>query len=495
MLVEALDPELHWVGGRQDDDNKARWFARSGFSVCFEHQEEHWDTGLFEVATPECEGPEALVLRLRAIDEALQRAFPRAEEALAAAGSPGTLTLVKGSRDGHDEYFGRQDNIEAQVVRPLLLPLWWLAVLALSLGTTATASLAVFWLLLHTPRLLAAYDEDQGVFVGRLAADETLRRGFRPVYAFLGAWLRAASRFLYPDLAGPLEGFLLSRALLSGAGHLDADGRFWLSGKAEGITSWWRSSVDPSVQEHAVYATHSLLKPALVAPLRWRTLRTMLRRRHRLQIGLADSNRCETAEVLAETTLARVVALAERGELHDAPRFPAPLQALRTLTADATLEARVEDRTGRSWSIVELQAWYHRRVADAFPHDPVVALWGEALLDLPQDPSRWTGRLDWVTKRTLLEQCAGDADVHVRKRLDVGYGELGRGPWHRLVDALRPPPLLDPEDVRAALEEPPSGPATLRAGLIREHGDELVGIAWDHVRLPDRVIWLGSARS
>lgn len=486
-LVEALGVELTWAGPRQDDELKRRWFATNGFSVCFEHQEDS-SVGLFEVATPECEGPEALALRLRAADDALVRALPRAEAALAGAGRPGTLTLIKGSRDVDGEVFGRQDNIEVTVVSAALAPVWWALVLMLMAGTATCFTVLMVWILVNALHWATLVDDDPEVTSRRMAQDGRLRAGVQPLFLFMRGWLGALSWVAYPRVRGPLEGYLVSRAVVTGAGHLADDGTLWLSGKAEATTRWWRSDLDPRHGEMAVLATHNLAKPVIRIP--WSGVGALFGRRQRLQIGVADSNRCETAEVLAVTGLARVVELAERGGLRDAPRFADPAAALRTLAADTSLTAAVTDRKGRAWTALELQGYYRARVAEAFPDDPVVAVWGELLAGIRDDRSAWIGRVDWVTKEALLAQCAHDAPFEVRKRLDIQYGELGGGPFERLMGALRPPPLLDPADVRAALHVAPEGPAALRGRLLEEHGDALVSVAWCHVRLADRVVWL-----
>lgn len=476
-----------------DTQGKSQRFATNGMGLSFEIGSLDPEAGLFEVATPECEGPEALFLRLRGYDAMLVEALPGAEARLAAQGFHGRLGLVKGSRDVDGSFYGRQLNIEVTVGRGarlwLVKALSWVMILVNPLFMVAWF---IGLLVLAIPLALLA----MALAVARRSTDAGLIVFTWPLITFHSLYVWVMARLAFRDVLGPIEGFLVSRAVVTGTGHLDAHGRFWLSGKGEALTSWRKDwlTVDPRKRKRGVFAADSFVKPlirSMGAPgSYWNNAVELVRDRQRLQLADADSNRAEVAEALSVTMLDRVVALAERGDLDDAPRFADPLHAHRTIGSDSTLAAIVTDQSGREWTGLGLQRFYQRRAAEAWPDDPLVALWGEALDGLASDRTAWVGRIDWVTKAWLLEQCANGASQAVRKRVDLEYHELGTGLYDRLVEALDLPPLADPAEVRLARIAAPSGPAEVRASLLREHGAALAEIGWGHVRVGDKVIWL-----
>ena len=486
MLV-GLETELTWVEANAAWEGKDRRFASNGMSVCLERARLTDDAGLLEVATPECVGPEALCLRLRAVDDLLCRALPAARAYLVSHGYGGTFGLVKNSRDDTGAYYGRQENLQTEFVRGGWAILWWLGLcVALPLAMVGygwmLVSLTVRMVALM-PRMADLDPEDFGASPEVSALVETVANELLWAIRPLLWWAGVVG---FRRVRGPLEGFLVSRQCVSGTGWLDASGTFVLSEKGAGITRWFALDARPAGEERAVFATSNLLKLLV----RRQDLPRLFARVQRLQLGLADSNRCEVAEVIAVTATARVLELAEQGLLHDAPRFADPVACLHRLS-DATLSAAVDDQHGRTWTALELQRFYQERAAQRFPDDPIVALWGEALHGLGTEPDAWIGRIDWVTKRWLLDQCGDPDDSVVQKRIDIGYHELGpEGLYDRVMAVVDPPPLLDPDAVAAAALQAPEGPASLRAALIQEHGAELSSIEWSRVRLRDQVIFL-----
>lgn len=494
MLV-GLEAELTWVPANADWEGKDRRFASNGMSVCLERARLSDDAGLFEVATPECEGAEALCLRLRAVDDLLCRALPGARAHLAAHGYDGTFGLVKNSRDDEGAYYGRQENLQTTFVAGGWALLWWAGLVVL----LPLVLVGYLWMLVTmvvrmvalVPTLAELDPSTPEAFTSSPAVNELAEAVANRFLWVISPLLGWAGFVGFRAVRGPLEGFLISRQCVSGTGWLDARGTLVLSEKGAAITRWFALDARPCADEHAVFATTNLLKMVV----RREDLPRLFHRVQRLQLGLADSNRCEVAEVIAVTATARVVELAERGLLHDAPRFRDPVDALKRL-GDIELRASVEDRTGRAWTALELQGFYQQRAAQAFPDDPIVRLWGEALQGLAAEPEAWVGRIDWVTKRWLLEQCGDPGSPAVQKRIDIGYHELGpEGLYDRVMAVVDPPPLLDPEAVAHAALHAPAGPASHRAALIEEHGAELATVEWSRVRLRDQVIFFGDRRN
>jgi proteasome accessory factor A len=206
-------------------------------------------------------------------------------------------------------------------------------------------------------------------------------------------------------------------------------------------------------------------------------LGSLLGRRQRLQVTVGDSNMAQWAEYLKVGTTLLVLDAIEAGDLADAPRLWWPLRALRAICADPDLRATVPLQGGQCWTALQLQRYYldgcrrfvRRRGADDREACEVLRVWEETLDALEEDPSRLIGRLDWVTKRHLLDQL-GDATVDARRKLDLRYHELTPDGYYLMLEAAGvAPTLVEPEEVREAIQVPPAGtPATVRGSLVRQ---------------------------
>src|SRR5581483_1645170 len=212
-----------------------------------------------------------------------------------------------------------------------------------------------------------------------------------------------------------LLAFLVSRPVIAGAGTVHADGRFGLSARAPAIRV-----VNNIVGEgfRPVYKFGHVFKGIVhVLGGDLEVYRQLFRPRQRLQITIGDANMAQTAEFLKIGTTLLVLDAIEAGALADAPRLWFPLRALRTICADPGLRARVWLRGGRRWTALQIQRFYldacRRYVAGVTEPSPeadeVLRLWAEALDALEHDPARLVGKLDWVTKRYLLDALGPEA--------------------------------------------------------------------------------------
>ena len=106
-----------------------------------------------------------------------------------------------------------------------------------------------------------------------------------------------------------------------------------------------------------------------------------------------------------------------------------------------------------------------------------------------RDPSRLVGRLDWVTKRHLLDAAGPGASADERRKLDLRYHELSpEGYYLRLEAAGVAPVVAEPEDVVAAFDRPPEGsPAAARGRLIRQSAESggSVRVGWSSAIVTD----------
>ena len=264
---------------------------------------------------------------------------------------------------------------------------------------------------------------------------------------------------------------------MTGAGTLGRDGSFALSERAESISRGIRTTVRQ--RSRAVFDTANLLKllmldsGGMVA-----TVRALFSRRHRLQLGIGDSNCAQTAEFLKIGTTALVIDMVEAGFLRDAPHVRRPVRALKQISKDPTLQARVALKRGGSMSALELQRWYLRRAEEFLSTERVaslesreiVLLWRETLQALERNPASLVGRIDWVTKRMLLGE-AGTLNHAARKKIDLKYHEIGSGYLSMLEQKGIAPVRVSAHDIGDAISRPPTDtPAWRRGQSIRQAG-------------------------
>jgi proteasome accessory factor A len=316
-----------------------------------------------------------------------------------------------------------------------------------------------------------------------------------------------------------LTAFLISRVVVTGAGHVDRQNRYRLSSKAmaidtvTGFGGYWN--------ERPIFVFHHWLQQLCGRSLlSRRSVTELFHRSQRLQIGLSDSNVSDTAEFLKVGTTSLVLDLIEAGGGRELPRLLKPIEALHRITSDWDLIARVKTTQGEM-SGLDIQRRYYQACrqfvsAQALPTDheahQVLERWDQALEALAAfrssavDPRPALGHIDWLTKKWMLDHLEDQQPAMLpqpaalsgqsllaqrtqrwaaRKKVDIRYHELSEdGYFARLRCSAPEVCLVDPAGIEFALRLPPSGsPASRRGQLIREFagGAESLAVDWSHV--------------
>jgi proteasome accessory factor A len=448
-------------------------------------------SGFVEGATPECQGPKDVLRYQRAQDVLLSR------QAAASGWADGDVALLKTSHDGHGHFFGCHENYEATIGsgRELLV---WRVGLALALPL-------LFLLFVFADVVALTLVALFSVFARRLCRLTGREPGRH--YAACVAWLvclcRAPAQFVgasfvahtaFCRLRERLLPFLITRTIISGAGMVCPDGRLVLSPRARGLRSLcgltaagWRS----------VFYFCQILKGINESQLGdWPSFARLFHRRQRLQLTIGDSNMAQVAEYLKIGTTLLVLDAIEAGELVNVPRLRRPLRALRAISADPDLRTTVPLADGTRASALEIQRFYlnacrrflHRcDTVKAEAHE-VIELWEETLDALEDNPARLVGKLDWVTKKYLIDSAGPDASIEEKRKLDMRYHELSRDGYYLRLEAVgAAPTMVEPADVLAAMHSPPEGtPAAVRGRLIRKFAGSSppVRASWSSVIVP-----------
>jgi hypothetical protein len=525
-LYQALDHEIRSRVETQPGGSffEERRFTAYGGSYCFEHLPHRAGSGLFEAATPECRGPSTTTLYQRVQDDLLSAAAPGATRALHREGYRGELVVLKNCRDAAGNRYGAQENYEVEMVSGAslwvyrlglvaLIPLLafsvvgsWLLIAAFALLMIGLLIplLAVVLALLIAAAVSGRDPESSGEAFERFIDRATgpLAMAVRPLELLVVgpsslpfAWLLRLFAFRRQRRAA--TSFFLSRLVFTGAGSLDA-GTFFLSEKGIGLRGTMRASM--AAASPTIFDTGNLLTDFLgPATLDFGAWRRLWQRRQRMQISFADANACEWAEYLRVGSTLLVLDLVDDGALDDAPQLSRPMAALRGWNRDPRL--RFATREHGQMNAFEVQAfhlgraerWLAARSDVSFEARGVVEAWREALR-IAETPVGGRdhpgfGRIDWITKRALLDELGPEATDATRKKIDLKYHQLGGGYLAELDRAGVAHRLTDDATLARLRRVPPeSTPAAVRGELVRRFaGSGDVRVSWGSVRVGARL--------
>ncbi|MDZ4687722.1 MAG: proteasome accessory factor PafA2 family protein [Planctomycetaceae bacterium] len=510
-LAQELSARLPVAGADEEGCGKRGVFLANGAAVWFESRRPASGVGLIEGSTPECRSPRDLLAHQRALDRLLSEA--------AADAAPGEFFLVKNCRDSAGRSYGAQENYEAVLATGWRLTLWRcgataiMAVLALLIVfvvlplflTLLLVNLLIFAIIRQVIRLMPGPIHWQQWLSHR---SWLTGHGTHP---WLPAWVEALLEFglrvaLIP-LAGALSAlfattrmartqdrllpFLLSRMVWAGAGWIAPDGRFHIAEKA---TSRNRKYVHLLVDfDRPLFGLGQFLKLCFFGLLQPHLYAQLMSERQRMQIGIGDSNLCEEAEYLRIGATALVIEAIEAGTITTVPQPRRWKRTLHQISGDSALRERIPLRDGRALTAVQIQRWYLnacRRYVHSQPEIPeeawdILSRWAAVLDDLEDNPRALIGRVDWITKRFLLDEAGSELPDEARKKIDLRYHELSTGGyWKRLEAAGVTHAVLAPEEIERAMRLAPAGTrAADRGRIIREFssaGTPLV-VSWSSV--------------
>lgn len=500
QICEAIRRDQPTVAGLYDSE---QMFLASGGAVSFEsHPSMHaLPGGLVEFATPEVRSAEELLACQRSIDEL-------AAEAAADSETSFDLRVLKNSSDALGHIYGCHENYEAEVAKGtwlliyrLLIALLWL-MQVISLFITLPLMACVFGVVLlfrtlrgKSPR--GADPSDLFEVVPRWLAKlmiGVLRLVHLPTVIVLRL---VAQHVAFRPQRRYLTAFLASRVAICGSGNLDHDGRFQMSGKAMAIDSVADMGGFWGERPIFVYG-HWLGQFCAKSFMSLGSTRQMFRRRQRLQVGLSDSNLADWAEYVKVGSVSLLLDMIEAGETDSLPVLRRPIRSLHRLAADWNLITRVPTSRGEM-SAIEIQKVY-LSAAEQFMQSVPATMRGEAPLVLARwqelvtavarfrqnaadlDPA--LGRIDWITKRFLIDSLPKDASWAARKKIDLRYHELSdEGYYYQFVENRPDAILVDPELVERRRRSPPAGsPAAQRGWMIREFADsdEVMQAEWSY---------------
>jgi Pup amidohydrolase len=288
----------------------------------------------------------------------------------------------------------------------------------------------------------------------------------------------------WSDVVNSLAPFLATRIIYAGAGKVGseergANCRFQLSQRADFFSVL--QSVDTLHNRPLVNTRDEEHGDA--------------RRFRRLHVIAGDANMSEFATALRVGTTNMVVALLESGwttpvALHD------PVKANKQISRDETYSWMVERAGGGNVSAIDVQRAYldAAQKLDLAGSDWVLEEWNRVLDTLERDPFELSDCLDWVAKKSLLDQfveaenLSWERDVQTLQSLDLAYHNVDpdAGLYYGLVDAGAMQTLVSDEEIESArCHAPQNTRAALRGVLVRKFADKIKAISWGAIAWED----------
>jgi proteasome accessory factor A len=288
----------------------------------------------------------------------------------------------------------------------------------------------------------------------------------------------------FEKLVRGLLPFLVSRQLIAGAGKVGREaqergftpGGFQISQRADFMET-----------ELSVDTMHN--RPILNTRDEPHANRERFRRLHLI---LGDANMCEYATALKMGTTRVVLDMIAEGFV---PSFDlaSPVQAIQAISQDPDLKTVVNRQQGGTMSGLDIQREYvqeARRVLTDIDEETewILQEWEQVIHQLEQDPLQLVGKIDWITKRWLLDSFVQDEgigwDDPWLASLDLEYHNLDpeRGLFFGLEADGRTSRLSQEHEIQEAMKH---GPLDTRGGLrglcVQRFGEDITSIQWEGV--------------
>uniref|UniRef100_UPI002FD88A3E proteasome accessory factor PafA2 family protein n=1 Tax=Dietzia sp. TaxID=1871616 RepID=UPI002FD88A3E len=215
---------------------------------------------------------------------------------------------------------------------------------------------------------------------------------------------------------------------------------------------------------------------------------------------IGDANMSELATFLKIGTTSLVLDAIESGVRFADLQALDPPSAVGVISHDTGLKRAIHLADGRELTALEIQREILARVRAHAEGNASTPNWAaevldewEAILDaLATDPLSCADRLDWPAKLALLDGLRRrdglEWDDPKLAALDIQYSDIDpeRGLYNRLAARGRIRRLVDEEDVRSAVINPPENTrAWLRGEAIGTLGERIFAAGWDQLTIID----------
>ncbi len=218
------------------------------------------------------------------------------------------------------------------------------------------------------------------------------------------------------------------------------------------------------------------------------------RKYRRLHVICGDANLSEYTTALKIGTTSLVAMLLDQGW---SPRLQManPVQAIKDISRDSSYQWLVKLQDGRTVSALEIQSVYLEAACEEFSGssadaDWTIREWGKVLQDLATDPMQLVDRLDWVAKKSLVDEYIAsenmDWDDEVLQSVDLAYSNIDpeEGLYEALAQSGEMVRLTTDIAIERALTTPPANTrAAIRSELVSRFAGQIGAVGWNSVIL------------
>jgi proteasome accessory factor A len=294
----------------------------------------------------------------------------------------------------------------------------------------------------------------------------------------------------FARMADVLIPFFVTRQIWCGAGkvlHGPRGAQYCISQRAEHI---WEGVSSATTRSRPIINTRD--EPHADAE-----------RFRRLHVIVGDSNMSEWTSFMKVGITDLVLRMVEGNTVMRDLTLENPIRAIREISHDTTGTRKVKLANGRELSAIEMQQEYFEKTSRFLERrgtDETSKLllyeWGEALDAMSAgDPERLGRKVDWITKRLLIERYMAKHDLSLASPkvalLDLTYHDVnrGRGLYYLLEKAGRVERVASEPEISKAMREPPQTTrAKLRGDFIRQAKAKRrdYTVDWVHLKLNDQ---------
>ncbi|MSR64206.1 MAG: proteasome accessory factor PafA2 [Verrucomicrobiae bacterium] len=213
----------------------------------------------------------------------------------------------------------------------------------------------------------------------------------------------------------------------------------------------------------------------------------------RLHVIIGDANMNEFATALKIGTTALAIGLIENDSFPREFQLADPVAAIRSISHDQSYQWLVKLKDGRNVSALDIQRAYHAQARkEWFGRDPetdwLINQWEIILNDLEQDPMQCADRLDWVSKKYLLDLFAESENVSWEdpwlQSLDLEYHNVDRSEslYYELVRSNKVRRVVTDYEIGRSIYYPPLNTrAYFRGRCVDRFAREIGSVQWDEV--------------
>ncbi|MFV0253669.1 MAG: Pup--protein ligase [Beutenbergiaceae bacterium] len=284
--------------------------------------------------------------------------------------------------------------------------------------------------------------------------------------------------------------FLITRQILTGAGHVLATSRgprYTFSQRADHM---WEATSSATTRSRPIINTRD--EPHADAE-----------QYRRLHVISGDSSMSQTTTKLKVGMTDLMLRMLEAGAMFRDLTLDNPVRAIREISHDLSASTPIQLVRGERMSAAQMQQHYWERASDFVatsdqvrPHDAwVLDLWRRGLQALASgDLSGIDTELDWAIKKRLIDRYRQSHQVPLDdariRRLDLAYHDISRsdGLFARLTERGLAATVVPQASIAAAVEQPPQTTrAKLRGEFVQAANNRRrdYTVDWVHLKIND----------